>query len=296
MAIYGEVLNFKELTREQVPLSSVLVQIIKTHHSKSREHIFHLCMIAYGLRKHNFVKRKTGAGGNALGYAYKPEFTKWYDDNDLCEVYGSFPANFTIYAMVGRLLTYTRWQVGEEYIDRLPKSLTALYELSQIIWSQGDAATDKSRALYKKALQAVVRDGSKNNKLVHPNATRKDINQWRMNITKTNPTNTQSTVQSKQITLPVATIKVHKDLLKLTKRTGEKRFGPKLDDVKELVTQLNDLISKFDAGKGRYVLESNLQDLEQKYHDATNHDFGKKIETSVAAKSSPAKKTVKTKG
>ena len=283
MAIYGNVLNFKEPTRQQVPLSSDLVQIIKTHHSKSREHLFHLCMIAYGLRKHNFVKRKTGAGGNAQGYAYKPEFTTWYEENNLYEIYGTFPANFTIYAMVGRLLNYTRWQVGEEYIDRLPKGLTALYELSQIIWSQGDTATDQSRALYKKALDAVVRDGSKQNKLVHPNATRKEINQWRTTGGKTKSTESLPPSKTSQITIPIATIKVHRDLFKFTKATGEKRYGPKIDDVKNLIVQINDLIAKFDGGKSRFAVDSNIEDLEKKYAESQNPNYGKKI--------LPAKKT-----
>lgn len=294
MTTYKNVLDFKEPTKQQVALSPKLVGIIKEHSSKSREHLFHLCMIAYGLRKHNFIKKGNGAGGNAQGYSYKPEFEKWYEENDLYEVYGKFPANFTLYAMVGRLLNYTRWQVGEEYMDRLPKSLTALYELSQIIWTQGDTATDKSRALYKRALNEVVSDGSKNNKLIHPNATRKDINSWRMNNLNIG-NNKKPSERDNQFTIAIATVKVHKDLFSFTKRTGEKRFGPKLEDVKKLITELNHLIEEFDSGKSRFAMESNLEKIEKEYADKVSKDFGEKIQPRKTTKSAPTKKTTRKK-
>jgi integrase len=50
MSIYGTALTFKDPTAAEVPLNEQLVKVIKTHHQKSREHLFHLCMIAYGLR------------------------------------------------------------------------------------------------------------------------------------------------------------------------------------------------------------------------------------------------------
>ena len=53
MPIYGTALTFKDPTAAEVPLNEQLVKIIKTYHQKSREHLFHLCMIAYGLRRFN---------------------------------------------------------------------------------------------------------------------------------------------------------------------------------------------------------------------------------------------------
>jgi len=47
MPIYGTALTFEEPTAAEVPLNEQLVKVIKTHHQKSREHLFHLCMIAY---------------------------------------------------------------------------------------------------------------------------------------------------------------------------------------------------------------------------------------------------------
>ena len=53
MSTYGTALTFKDPTASEVPLNEQLVKIIKTYHQKSREHLFHLCMIDYGLRQFN---------------------------------------------------------------------------------------------------------------------------------------------------------------------------------------------------------------------------------------------------
>ena len=75
MAIYGSKLTFKAPTRAEVALTDELVEVINSHHRKLREHLFHLCMIAYGLRRHNLVQSKSGAGGNANDQKYmnRPE-------------------------------------------------------------------------------------------------------------------------------------------------------------------------------------------------------------------------------
>jgi hypothetical protein len=160
-------------------------------------------MIAYGLRTHNLIKSKSGAGGNYKGEKYKPVFNDWYQRNGIEDLYGSLP-NFTLYAMAGRLLNYVRWQVGKEYIDQLPGSMTALFALSQIVWSQGDDATDASRKLFHKALIEPLKTGSKA-ALIHPNVSRKDINAWRAkSSTKSNGV---AIVKSDPRTIVIATIK-----------------------------------------------------------------------------------------
>lgn len=147
MSIYGSELTFKEPQPDEVALTPELVAIIREHHKKSREHLYHLCVIAYGLRKHNLIKKKIGSGGNTQQRVYNNEFKTWYELNNLREVYGVI-SNFTQYAMAGRLLSYVRWQVGEKYIEKLPASMTALYAMSQILWEQGDTTDDVRRKLF----------------------------------------------------------------------------------------------------------------------------------------------------
>jgi len=153
MPIYGNALTFKEPTAAQVPLNAQLVSIIRQHQQKSREHLFHLCMIAYGLRRHNLISNRGRRGGNAKNEEFKPQFKAWYEKNNLEEVYGTM-SNFTLYAMGGRLLSYVAWQVDSKYIDRLPSSMTGLYACSQILWGQGDSTTQAKRNYFQPSNQA----------------------------------------------------------------------------------------------------------------------------------------------
>jgi hypothetical protein len=287
MATYGDNLTFRAPTSQQVALSDDLVKVIRQHHQKSREHLFHLCMIAYGLRKHNLVKAKSGAGGNAQGRVFKPEFLHWYQVNSLTDVYGSI-SNFTLYAMAGRLLEYVRWQLGKEYVDHLPWSMTALYALSQIVWSQGDTANDASRNLFKKALTEPTKDGSKHNAFIHPHVSRKEVDEWRAaQITneKVLPkSKVKSAIKDDPRKIVIATIKVHQDLCKFARSTGRKISGPKMPDVEQLTALLQEVVDKFDAGKARFVLQSHLDEVKAAYESAQNPDFGKKILASQAGK------------
>lgn len=291
MAIYGSDLTFKRPTKAQVPLSDDLLKVIHLHHSKSREHLFHLCMIAYGLRTHNLMKHKSGAGGNAKGYVYKAAFNQWYEANSLDDVYGE-RSNFTLYAMAGRLLEYVRWQIDQKYIAQLPSSMTALYALSQIVWSQGDTATQDSRKRFETALIQPIKDGSKHNAFIHPRVTRKEIDAWRDNLSgKAAPVlRAAKPVTNDPHTVVIATIKVHEDLFKFARVSGKKHVGPKLEDVKSLAQELQKLIDEFNAGKSRFAIDSNLEEVSRAYMEAENPDFGNKILGDEATKPKGATK------
>ena len=294
MAIYDGQLTFRVPTVQQVALNQNLVAVIREHHRKSRENLFHLCMIAYGLRKHNLTKAKSGAGGNAKGLIYKPAFREWYESNSIDDVYGSYPANFTLYAMAGRLLEYVRWQVGAKYIDQLPASMTALYALSQIVWLQGEQATDASRKLFEKALIEPIQDGSKHPAFIHPHVTRKDIDAWREQYSTKSLTKKKvvSIGKNDPCSVVIATIKVHKDLFKFTQVSGAKRIGPKLIDVKNLTDKLQKLVNEFDAGKSRFALDSHLDEVSLAYKKAESPDFGNKILGARKTKTNVTKKPI----
>jgi hypothetical protein len=281
MAIYGSKLTFKAPTRAEVALTDELVGVIHSHHRKLREHLFHLCMIAYGLRKHNLVKAKSGAGGNAQGQRYRPEFRDWYQKNGLTNVYGS-EGNFTLYAMAGRLLEYVRWQIGADYINHLPSSMTTLYALSEVLWEQGDATDDPRRDLFAKALLEPIRDGSTFNAFIHPGVTRKEVDDWRKRQTGKHSSNASSVGDNQapvptNHTITVVTIKAHEDLLKFARSSGRKVTGPKIEDVERLVNELNELLSTLNQGKDRFVAESHLESVKEAYEEAKNPNFGAAI-------------------
>jgi len=290
MATYSSQLTFRLPSKAQVPLNEALVKVIHDHHRKSREQLFHLCMIAYGLRTHNLVKAKSGAGGNVQGLVYKPAFRSWYASN-IKDVYGS-ETNFTLYAMAGRLLEYVRWQVAEKYIAHLPGSMTALYALSLIVWEQGDKATDASRKLFEKALIEPQKDGSKHNTLIHPLVTRKEIDSWRKKqtgkeVTKQNEVTVET---NDQHTVVIATVKAHENLYKFTKANGAKRLRPNLDDVVKLHEEIQSLIDDFNAGKSRFALTSQIEEVKLAYAKAEKPDYDKKILDEEKARRNIAKK------
>ena len=171
-------LTFNEPTASDVTLTDDLAKTIHQFQKQRREGLFHLCMIAYGLRRHNLDKRQGKRGGNARDQVYKPIFKKWYEDKRMKEVYGEL-TNFTLYAMSGRLLNYVRWHFDRKYIQVLPASLGPLYECSQILFTQGDSATDESRKRFDMALKKPIRDGSRNNAMINPNVSRQEIQNYR---------------------------------------------------------------------------------------------------------------------
>jgi hypothetical protein len=206
-------------------------------------------------------------------------------------VYGTL-ANFTLYAMAGRLLEYVRWQVAEKYIEHLPASMTALYALSQIVWEQGDKATDASRKLFEKALIEPIQDGSKKNAFIHPHISRKEIDAWRTKQTgkSVSKKKVASVAVNDPRTILIATVKVHEDLFKFAKVSGAKRIGPKLDDVVKLNEKIQSLIDEFNAGKSRFALDSQIEEVKLAYAKAEKPDFGKDILAEQKARTKTAKK------
>ncbi len=268
-------LTFKEPTQDEVALTNSLAATILSFDKKRRDSLFHLCMIAYGLRKHNLIK-STGRGGNAQGQTYKHAFLGWYEKHNLANVYGTL-INFTLYAMSGRLLNYVRWQVDEKYITHLPSSLGALYACSQIIWSQGDSATIKSRKRFDDALKKPIMDGSKNNALIHPQVTRKELDSI------SQPTNKMVAIKSISAlavndprTIVMGSINVTNELYKFSKRGG-KVGGIDLDDVQALEIALNKVVESFNKKKEKFVFISNLEEIKKAYSAHKSPDYSKHI-------------------
>ena len=275
-------LDFKEPSPEEVQLCPELAVTIKSFGKSLRESMFHLCMIAYGIRRQN-LKKKTDKGGNNQSKGYLDSFDIWYEQNDMKSVYGKM-SNFTKYAMSGRLLYYTRWQTDKEnpdnglkYIDQLPSSLSALYALSTIIWSQGESATDESRATYRELLIKPVRDGSRDNAFICRSLTAKDverkIKELEQDIT---PEKQRVRKQDSPITIPLIKVKVHEGLLQFNRRGNKRQIkGPDIEEVKALVSEINKLIDDF--GSSNFAVESNFDSIEERYLENKDPDFGRNI-------------------
>jgi len=267
-------LDYQVPTKEEVLLTAELAATVREFGKIKRDALHHLCVIAYGIRRQN-LKKVTGRGGNQRGEAYKDEFRAWYEQYKIIDVYGSL-SGFTQYAMAGRLLTYTRWQVGERHLAQLPSSLGALYGLSKTVWHQGKEATDDSRKAYKDLLVTPVRDGSTNNAFIHPAMTIADVDAKIEALQPTGSNANKAPKDKDEMTISLATIKIHKDLYKFN-RSGTKRTisGPKIDEVRVLVEKINALLLEY--GDEKFVLKSNLEEIEEKYDNSGLPDFAKNI-------------------
>ena len=265
-------LTFNEPTASDVSLTDDLAKTIHQFQKQRREGLYHLCMIAYGLRRHNLEKSKAKRGGNARDQVYKPIFKKWYEDKRLKEVYGEV-TNFTLYAMSGRLLNYVRWQVDEKYIAALPSSLGALYECSQILFTQGDSATAVSRQRFKMALTKPIRDGSRNNAVINPTVTRQEIQNYRHQDTPTKQVSKSKTAASTETTITLGVIKIHKDLYKFSKR-GTKTGAVSLANVEAFLKELMALVLRHGKKNNIFALESNFDQVKIDYKSAEKPDFG----------------------
>ena len=268
-------LDFNEPRDEELVLGQELADTIKAFGKKQRESLFHLCIIAYGIRQKNLMKA-TKRGGNQRGQSYKQQFKAWYEQYQISQVYGNL-SNFTLYCMAGRLLHYTRWQKGEVYVDRLPSSLGALYALSTVVWDQGESATDKSRQDFHELLITPVRDGTQNNTFITPSDTRKEIE---AKIGKGNKNKLPAAETTEEagtdFTLHLASIKVHQGLVKFNKR-GTKRTipGPDLGEAKELLNEINQLLQRY--GVENFIIDSNIEALEDEYNENQSPDYAKNI-------------------
>ena len=264
-------LTFKEPTEAQVKLSAELAATIHDLNKKKRESFFHLCIIAYGLRKRNLEKAKGDRrGGNAKGEKYKGTFEAWYKKNNIEDAYGTL-SNFTLYAMAGRLLNYIRWQLDEKYIARLPATLTVLYRLAQVLGEKGGKVTPEAKAALKKLLLERTKDGSsKTAYVVNPETTLAEIQKH------IDPTQRAASKSGKKDGEVLFTIYVSNDLLNgFTKTTkSRKRGSVDLAHVSNLQKDINALLEKYGKGKQWFRAELNPAVIE-KTKDKTN--FGKYI-------------------
>jgi len=275
-------LTFREPTAAEVELSPELAQTIKAFGKSMRESLFHICVIAYGIRRRNLRKRRKGEwGGNANNQRYKDEFKKWYLENDLQSVYGK-ETNFTKHAMVGRLLTWVRWQIdparGQQYIDRLPHSLSALYELQSIIWKHGDTATDEGRKTFRDLMVMPIRDGTKDNTWINRSLTVEAIKAkleelYEDEFFKTRRDDIppkRNAYDPRKIN--ILRVKVHEGLYDFNRRGNKRKVkGPDMDEVRGLISAINGLIEDF--GSEYFLLEHNLELIEEKYEKKKNPDF-----------------------
>jgi len=278
-------LTYRAPPAAAVPLNHELASTIRSFEKSRRESLHHLCLIAYGLRRSNLVKTK-GRGGNAQGQILSDRFKAWYKNERLSEVYGS-ESNFTTYAMCGRLLEYTRWQIdrkkGSRFIDALPASLGTMYEISKVLWQQGDKTTPEGRETYQSWLTKPIGDGSPPKVFISPSLTRKEviaaIAKQSGDIARPTrprgPTPSQNepreTIENSPSSV-LATISVSETSFSFTKAGKSK--GASIESILKFEQELAALIKKY--GK-HFSIHSSADALVKTIDELANPDFGKHL-------------------
>ena len=244
----------------RIALDLALVEQLENALKKIRKSVVELASLAFQIREQHLDNGK-----------YDKEFNSFWKNYDLEEKFGSL-ATFTKYALAGEGINKVRAQYSQ-YENRLPVTLTALYEFSQLTsgemslcfestFRRRDITDDRSKWLVPK----------KPKPLINPSTTAATIKSWRMNWR--NP----RAVASDKRRLKFAEIRVHGSLFDF--KDGEHVGVFSKEDLLRLTEELKATIAKFHQDYVRLDLfDQNLiagYEKRERVSVQTREDFLKK--------------------
>ena len=252
-------------TSNQIPLDAELVAKIKSLQRGIREHTIDLAILAFDIRSQHL---------SADTRKYDADFEKWWGTQNLDSVFGK-RANFTKWAQAGS--SVERAKFGE-YLDPMPTTLTALYEVSQL--HQDELKLCLQDRYTRNSLTEEPKGRKKPKPLIHPEVSAAEIKSWRKQWRNPKPKATEKR------RLPFATLKVHGTLFDFDKKTGKHTGILTPEKLREIYDALIASMKPFD--------ESVL--LETKY-DALIEAYRRRQERAeeTAKKATTRKKKTKTK-
>lgn len=241
----------------RVTLSSSLASELKSHKQKSRDHMFELYLLAAGIRD-QYLNTKNGH--------YSDDFTKWYQSENLKEVFGEL-SNFTKYALCGTAISYvaTKTENPKEYLKQLPVSLTALYEVHHIASRHPDTLpvcfyfTPQRKSLTAPKHKWITKNTEA---LIHPEVAARDLKNW---IDAWENPKQATLVKPKdkyKRTVKLLTISVSEDIFGFDE-VGNKTGAVDMPELHSLVAQIQTLFSK--SNEKQFLLETEIDDITEKY-------------------------------
>lgn len=219
----------------QITLSDALEREIKDRYQRSREDRFQLHLLSSALRN-KYLNRKTNS--------YSEEFQKWYSDRGMTKIFGSL-SNFTKHCGGGDVINWvgTKTSDPQKYLNQLPTSVGALYELSIILKSDED--------LFKLILQFTPNRKSidepkydwvtKKPPLISNDVTEEKLRNWRRKWENPPPPKQKRTDKR---TLKFVEITCNGELFDFDRKTGEKIGCLDLDEVEEFLIKLRALFDE----------------------------------------------------
>lgn len=179
---------------------------------------FDLFLYAAGLRERYLDKKKD---------QYSREFQEWYAKHEVQQLLGKMPS-FTKYAMAGGVVSFFANDFKDgKYINQLPLTRSALYEISLL--KEMVSTSELEKLFYK--------GGADDDEgLINPSATAADIASYRNRLQFKSAKTAKS--KSKKFNIALATIYVSRDLYKFQKGTGEHVGAVDLADAEKLLASI----------------------------------------------------------
>lgn len=267
-----------------ISLDKKLADQIRKHFNTDRQNRFQLFLLAAGIRNKYLDKKKR---------EYSKDFDEWFRKHKMEDVYGGI-TNFIKYASAGDVVAHTAFNTSdpEKYLQQLPTSLRALYEISFILKLSIEkknnwfllCLTHRQFIKLENGKEVSTRDKS-TVPLINRHVTAPEIRAWLEN--RNNPVETLKQKRKDDRVLLLATISVSGSLYNFNKKTGDHIGAAKLQEVQRLMTELTGIFSKTEK---IIKIDSNLLELETKYEKRKQqYDPAAKI----LKKKKPPKKTVK---
>jgi hypothetical protein len=238
-----------------VTVSSDLTKRFAGHFKRDRENRFNLFMLAFAVRE-KYLNKETNE--------YEQEFRDWYETPDVEQLFGKSLSNFTKYASAGEAIHYVGHHTRNptKYLQQLPVSMNALYEISQIIKADKTIVDACFEMTPVRRSRSVEDQGRKDKAppLIHPHVTAAELAAWRQRWE--NPEKPEVEQDPHRRTVKLLTISVSDDIFAFDKG-GNKIGALDMEQVLDLVKQIEAILSKTDEKLFR--LDTKLEKISQKY-------------------------------
>ncbi len=181
--------NENPMTTNKITINQELVNEFVTYQKNIHENTISMSRRAFEIRSQYL---------SADGLKYVPAFEKWWTTYKLESIFGK-RANFTKWAAAGEALEKAK--IGG-YSDRLPTTLTGLYEVSQLTPDELQLSVQDTYA--RDSLTDAPKGKEKPSPLIHPEVTAAEIKSWRKQWRNPKPDSPEkSPLPSATITLKV---------------------------------------------------------------------------------------------
>lgn len=240
----------------RISLDSNLENEIRDRFAQDRNNRFELFALSCGIRR-QFLDAETGE--------YAKEFKDWYVSSKIDRLYGSL-ANFTKYAACGDVIEWVQNHTSnpEKYLEQLPVSMGALYEISQVLKMGGEILSLclQFTASRKSLDEPKSEWTTKKPALIHPKTTEAVVRTWRRKWNNPPPPKLKRTDKR---TLPFIIITCNGELLDFDRKTGEKIGCVDLNDVEDFLGEIRAIAERTNRST-QFRVESSIDDLSAGYY------------------------------